>query len=72
MSSSYKELLGFLVCVFMLTRTISHRRHSVFGLSTCPSVVIFYKFVNVISYKLLVKTSPNLQLRCSRGHSRAD
>jgi len=29
------------------------------------SVIIYWKFANVISYKLLVGISPNLQLRCS-------
>ena len=31
-------------------------------------VIVHWKFVNTVSYKLLVAISPDLQLRCSYGH----
>jgi len=40
--------------------------------SVYVAVIVYHKFVNTISYKLLVWISPNLQLRCSWGQSWTD
>jgi len=56
------------VCLCQLP-VISHQRHSVSVLtmysSVCLYVIIYYKFLNTISYKLFVGISPYLQNSCS-------
>ena len=58
------SVVFFCLCQWLATECILFSSRS----SVCAAMIIYWKFLNMISYKSFVGISPNLRRRCSCRH----